>query len=181
MDLMAGLESCAEQGWKRVSWAGWCLAGLWAGYIGFFAFSGDRWVPIVDGANLLFHEAGHPLVGLFSERAMVYGGTWGQLAFPVVAMVMFWRQRQTLSLGMASLWLAENGLNIGRYMADARVQELPLVGGGEHDWTEILSRWQVLPYDTVLASLLRGGCVLWMVMTLLVLWWARHLPETERG
>ncbi|MGH7208015.1 MAG: hypothetical protein ACREIL_01385, partial [Nitrospiraceae bacterium] len=36
-------------------------------------------------------------------------------------------------------------------MADARAQVLPLVGGGEHDWTEIFSRWGVLNSDTAIA------------------------------
>jgi len=37
-------------------------------------------------------------------------------------------------------------------MADARVQILPLVGNGEHDWTEIFSRWHVLHRDTGIAG-----------------------------
>lgn len=37
-------------------------------------------------------------------------------------------------------------------MADARAQVLPLVGSGEHDWTEIFSRWGVLGRDTGIAG-----------------------------
>ena len=40
------------------------------------------WVPILDSANLAFHEAGHPIFGLFSSRLMVYGGTLMQLLLP---------------------------------------------------------------------------------------------------
>ena len=50
-------------------------------------------VFLVDHANLLFHEAGHPAVGLFSSRLETYGGTLGQLTFPVVLAVSFWRKR----------------------------------------------------------------------------------------
>mgnify|MGYP003513706261 CR=1 FL=1 len=46
-------------------------------------------VFIVDHANLLFHEAGHPIVGLFSQRLEPYGGTLGQLVFPLVLMMSF--------------------------------------------------------------------------------------------
>jgi p-aminobenzoyl-glutamate transporter AbgT len=46
-------------------------------------------VFILDHANLLFHEAGHPVAGVFSQRMEVYGGTLGQLTFPLV-----FRQRQ---------------------------------------------------------------------------------------
>ena len=37
-------------------------------------------------------------------------------------------------------------------MADARAQVLPLVGSGDHDWTEIFSRWGVLQRDTTIAG-----------------------------
>lgn len=109
-------------------------------------------VFVVDHANLLFHEAGHPLIGFFSERLGPYGGTLGQLAFPCVLLVEFWRKGQPLSLAGALLWFFENWLNISRYMADARALELPLVGGGDHDWNTIFTRWDVLQHDVEIAT-----------------------------
>ena len=47
-------------------------------------------VFLLDHANLLFHEAGHPVVGLFSSRLETYGGTIGKLVFPCVLAVSFW-------------------------------------------------------------------------------------------
>src|SRR5271169_3210840 len=82
----------------------------------------------LDHANLLFHEAGHPIVGLFSQRLETYGGTMGQLTFPVVLAVSFWRKGEAISFAVSVIWFFENWLNIGRYMADARAQVLPLVG-----------------------------------------------------
>ncbi|HUI59772.1 MAG TPA: hypothetical protein VLX90_06095 [Steroidobacteraceae bacterium] len=117
--------------------------------------SGQRWVWILDSANLAFHEAGHPLFGLFSDRLMVYGGTLGQLVFPVVATAAFWAGREAASFALALIWLSENLWNISRYMADARARQLPLVGGGEHDWTEIFSRWGALQQDTSIAGFVR--------------------------
>lgn len=116
------------------------------------AVSDDGWVPILDSANLMFHEAGHPIFGILGETLGLYGGTLGQLVFPITAIVTFWRQQQILGLALAWVWLFENFLNIARYMADARAQELPLVGGGDHDWTNILSRWGALSSDTSLAG-----------------------------
>src|SRR5947209_9685759 len=97
--------------------------------------SADGWVAILDHANLVFHDDGHTIVGLISQRLMVYGGTIGQLAFPVLTSLHFWRRRETFACALCLTWLFENFLNIARYMADARAQLLPLVGGGEHDWT----------------------------------------------
>jgi hypothetical protein len=112
-------------------------------------------VLLLDHANLLFHEAGHPIVGLFSARLEPYGGTLGQLAFPAVLAVVFWRQRQALGVAASGIWFFENWLNIARYLADARRMALPLVGGGDHDWNTILSRWGLLAYDGRIAAWLR--------------------------
>ncbi|MCX7193126.1 MAG: hypothetical protein NTY60_05820 [Proteobacteria bacterium] len=117
--------------------------------------TGAHWVFLLDNANLAFHEAGHPLFGLLSERLTVYGGTLGQLMFPLAAAISFYRRRETLSFAFAVLWLGENLFNIAIYMADARTQILPLVGNGEHDWAEIFSRWGVLQLDTRIAGLVQ--------------------------
>ena len=80
-------------------------------------------------------------------------------------------------------WLFQNFWNIARYMADARAQVLPLVGNGEHDWTEIFSRWGVLRRDTGIAGfvtspgLARGADCLGLACTALV---ARSRTRTAR-
>lgn len=135
------------------------LAGFAVAFGIFLLFvfnSTPGFVFLLDHANLLFHEAGHPAVGLFSRRLEVYGGTIGQLVFPTVLAVSFWRQKETLSFAGSVIWFFENWLNIARYMADARTQVLPLVGGGEHDWTNIFSRWHVLAHDTQIAAVVRA-------------------------
>ncbi len=119
--------------------------------IAYFSNTGSRWIPILDSANLMFHEAGHPIFGLLSSQLMVYGGTLGQLTFPVVTFVRFSRQKKTISAYLCFLWFVQNLWNIAVYMADARAQVLPLIGSGEHDWTEILTRWNSLNQDTVLS------------------------------
>ncbi len=114
--------------------------------------TGEGWVPLLDGVNLAFHEAGHPLVGLLSERLEPYGGTLFQLAVPLAVLLSFWLRRDALGASVAAGWLAQNLHNVARYMADARAQQLPLVGGGEHDWFHIFIRWNVLGWDTRIAA-----------------------------
>jgi hypothetical protein len=130
-----------------------------------FCLTGDRWFPVLDAANLMFHEAGHPLIGIFSSQLMVYGGTLGQLAFPSALAIKFYFEKNLIGFAVSLLWLFENLLNISRYMGDARSQLLPLVGGGEHDWTEILGRWHVLEKDAILAKSLAGVAVLGILST----------------
>ena len=122
----------------------------------------------LDHANLLFHEAGHPIIGLFSSRLETYGGTMGQLTFPLLLAISFWRKREALSCAASLIWFFENFLNIARYMADARELALPLVGGGDHDWNTIFTRWNVLQYDLDIAHIV--SFFGWLGMTLAVLW-----------
>jgi hypothetical protein len=142
-----------RRAWEPVSAAN--LIGFMAGF-GIFLLavfhSEPGFIVLLDHANLLFHEAGHPIIGLFSTRLEPYGGTIGQLVFPVVLMASFWRGGQAPGMAAASIWFFENWLNIGRYLADARAMELPLVGGGDHDWNTILSRWGLLRHDLQIAA-----------------------------
>lgn len=127
------------------------------------------WVPLLDDANLAFHEAGHPLFGFLSERLTVYGGTLMQLLLPSAAGWQMQRDGKLYGFSVCIIWVAENLLNIARYIADARAHELPLVSGLDpddaHDWTEILSRWGVLEWDVALANAVR-------VLAVLVMAWA---------
>jgi len=152
-------------GWKsgvhKKCWDGITLPkliGFLIGAAGLFTlilWSEWGFVLLLDHANLLFHEAGHPIVGLFSERLEPYGGTIGQLTFPCILMIYFWRKGQALSFAGSSLWFFENWLNIARYVADARTMALPLVGGGIHDWNTILGRWGWLEHDEQIAAILQ--------------------------
>lgn len=136
--------------------------GFWAvaGFTFFLCLSGNHWFYILDDANLMFHEAGHPLIGFFSSHLSVYGGTFSQLLFPVICILKFFKTRSTTSYAFSFLWFFENLFNIARYMGDARAQQLPLVGGGNHDWTEILTRWHLLDRDTWLAANLKNFSII---------------------
>jgi hypothetical protein len=147
------------------------LAGFAVGAAVFFlllARSEPGFVFLIDPANLLFHEAGHVFVGFFSRPLETYGGTLGQLVFPITLAVSFWRKGQPLSFAAALLWFFENGLNIARYMADARALVLPLVGGGDHDWNTILHRWGWLAHDTEIAGAVKA--ISWAGMGATCLW-----------
>lgn len=149
---------------------------LFAAICAYFAHTGDGWVPLLDGANLAFHEAGHPLAGLLlGGVAAVYGGTFAQLVFPALIAARGWLQREIAACALGVVWLCENLWNIARYMADARTQVLPLVGGGDHDWTEILTRWGVLHLDGSLAGLVR--LTGWLGMLAVLGWVAWRLAS----
>ena len=109
-------------------------------------------VPLLDHVNLAFHEAGHLFFRVLGDTASLYGGTLMQFVFPTVTALHFAQRGQTLSAAACIVWFCENLRYMALYMADARAQQLPLVGGGEHDWYNILSRWDALESDTRLAG-----------------------------
>lgn len=116
----------------------------------------DGWVPLLDSLNLVFHEAGHPVFGLVGgETLTALGGTLMQFLVPLAVMATAWQKREPAGLALAWIWAAQNLLPTARYLADARAQLLPLVGGGEHDWTYLLGEWGLLQRDTEIASGLR--------------------------
>lgn len=58
-----------------------------AAIVALFAVYGGsykRFIPILDHANLAFHEAGHVFFGFLGSTLGLYGGTLGQLVFPVL-------------------------------------------------------------------------------------------------
>jgi hypothetical protein len=65
-------------------------------------------------------------------------------------------------------------------MADARCQLLPLVGGGEHDWTEIFNRWSVLQYDIQIGAAVKWAG--WLGMVAAIAWFIwRFLADRPRA
>lgn len=149
--MINNLDETRKQPWKAV--ANWQIIVTSFGFawLLYWLKTDDDGFIFIDYVNLAFHEAGHPIFGIFGQTLGLYGGTFGQLVFPAAAMGAFWLQREPVGCAVASVWCCENFLNIARYMADARAQLLPLVGAGEHDWTEIFSRWGVLSSDTTIA------------------------------
>ena len=117
----------------------------------------------IDGANLLFHEAGHLFLGFFGETIHFLGGTIGQLFFPVACAVHFLKDEKIFEACLMGIWLAESLMNTARYLGDAVAQLLPLVGGHIHDWTWLLSRWGLLEHCD---SIARGLHVVAVVIAL---------------
>lgn len=111
--------------------------------------------------NLPFHEAGHLFFSPFGDFVRALGGTLGQLLIPAICLATFLlRSRDPFGASVALWWLAENFMDIGPYIADARSGELLLLGGvtgrdvpGYHDWENVLGDLNLLRYDRVLGAL----------------------------
>lgn len=181
MQLLDGIASINRQPWRPVSTLGLLILAVFAACIAYCTWLGDGWVPLVDDANFAVHEAGHPLVGIFSARLAVYGGTLAQLLVPAVCMLEFWRRRETLSYALCGVWFGQSLLSVARYMADARAMRLPLAGFAEHslhDWNLILSRWGLLREDVLMANGLR--VIAWLGIAAIMGFLAYRWWQTRR-
>lgn len=100
---------------------------------------------------------------------MIAGGSITQLAAPVIAGWLLYRQPDYFGVAVAGTWLASSMVNLSIYVADARALELPLVSIGdepEHDWNFLLDHFNVLQYDLRFAAWLRLAAGLVFVASL---------------
>ena len=108
-----------------------------------------RWL---DSLDLAIHEAGHIIFSPAGELPGLLGGTLAQLIIPAAFMVALWRRGDRHGASVPLWWLGQNCWNIAVYIKDARAQELPLVGGGEHDWSLLLGRAGLLHRDLAIGN-----------------------------
>jgi hypothetical protein len=168
-----------EDGLKPVSREAMIAWGVFYGLFFVYAAMSATGFLIIDYANLMFHEAGHPAFGWAGYYTQILGGTIGELVVPLLCTLVFVRRGETTAVAFCSVWTFENLLYIAGYMGDARRSALPLVGGDESDWTILFTHWGVLQQDTAIAAVVRG--IGWMGMLGAVSWLVWMHVKTSRA
>ncbi len=110
----------------------------------------------LDRVDLVFHEAGHVIFGLFGEFIGILGGSLTQILIPAGIVVYFAVHRQKYSAAVTLFWVAQSLFNVSIYVRDARTRRLPLLGGEEtlHDWNYLLGRLHLLTWDQGVGNLI---------------------------
>lgn len=136
-----------------------------------------RWL---DDLDLAIHEAGHLLFAFGGTFLTALGGTLLQLLGPLVFALYFHRRGDRHAVTVLLWWLGQNCWNISVYVRDARSQALPLLGGGEHDWSYLLGELGLLARDQALADLVRLiGVVLYGLSVVLGWMTLRDAPAVK--
>lgn len=135
------------------------LVGFLAWY-GFVSFRSPEAYRLLDSVDLAIHETGHLVFAPFGEWMGVFGGTLFQLLVPAAFVAHFAWRRELFAASACLWWVAQSLWNTSVYIADARAQVLPLVGGGEHDWEYLLGAAGLLARDQEVARLVHGVGVL---------------------
>ena len=135
----------------------------------------EQW-HFLDNVNLPVHETGHLVFAWGGEVLTALGGTLFQLIVPALFAFSFHRRGDPAGTGAGIWWVGQNCLYIARYFADAPVQDLPLVGGGEHDWAFLLAEWNLLHRADAIAKAVRLAGVVGMAVGSVVAWQGRRPP-----
>ncbi|MCH7823523.1 MAG: hypothetical protein IH849_01865 [Acidobacteria bacterium] len=162
--------------WVVLAYYGWF-------YIGLTVSRSQTRVSIFDYilsmANLVFHEAGHIILIPLGEFMSILGGSLFQVLMPLVFLAAFLKKPDPFAAAVMMWWTGQNLIDLAPYIADARAQRLILLGGvtgrdqpGYHDWNNLLTRLDWLPYDQTLAGLAAGLGSLLIVTALL---WSGYL------
>ncbi len=163
-----------ERRWRQALTACLAIYGAWC------VAKPDQF-HFLDGLDLPIHETGHLVFAWGGEVITALGGTMFQLIVPLLFVVYFWRRGDRHAATIPLWWAGQNCWNIARYVADARAMELPLVGGGEHDWTFLLGVWGVLSSDTLIARNVRSVGTLIIAASVVIGWWALASIKAEPG
>ena len=127
-----------------------------AAYFLWAAAHPDSW-RLIDGVNLVMHEAGHVVFRPFGEFLTIAGGSLFQVIVPLVFAGYFYLNRKPFSCALVLFWAGESLLNVSVYAADSVAMQLPLLGGDNsiHDWNYMLDHLGLLGRTAGIAFVLR--------------------------
>ncbi len=120
------------------------------------------------------HEASHLVVFFLPSILVAAAGSTGEILFTLLIVLAALKARSYFAAIFGSIWFMLAMNSAGRYMADARAQQLPLIGPGEtvkHDWNYVFSQLGWLESDVLIGSIVRGvGDLVAFVALALGLW-----------
>jgi hypothetical protein len=116
----------------------------------------EHW-DLLDDVNLAIHEAGHVFFQPLGDPLVILGGSLFQVLVPIAFVAYFLVRREWFAASVVTAWVAASLGNVALYIADARAQELPLLGGENtiHDWWYLLTEWDLLAQDRAIAGWIR--------------------------
>src|SRR5687767_730263 len=120
------------------------------------AYDPSQW-HLIDGVNLVIHEAGHLIFSPLGEFMMIAGGSLFQVIMPALFVGYFIYNEKYYSAALVLFWVGESILNVSVYAGDSLALQLPLIGGEDsvHDWNYLLTSLNLLPATAKIAGAIR--------------------------
>lgn len=167
-----GVESASSWRWLwryLIGAAALTLLGL--RYYG----EGDPLAPLAM-VELAFHEAGHVLTSWAPAPVTAIAGSVAQVLVPLLVGVhLLRRARDPLGAALALGWAGLSCHGVAVYVADAPYEDLPLVGGGTHDWAYLLGP-EVWDRMDRAAALAEGVRITGIALVVLGVLWCLAVP-----
>jgi hypothetical protein len=139
----------------KASWPKLTVLALFAAYFIRAALLPEEW-RLIDGANLIFHEAGHWLLSWGPHWLEIAGGSLFQVLLPLAIAIVAWRQGRPLTAAIVLLWTGQSFINVSVYAGDALHQRLPLIADNAiHDWNHLLWYFGALRHTAAIAAIIR--------------------------
>ena len=139
----------------------------------------------IHGIDLVIHEAGHAFSLILPRFFSILGGSALQVILPAVCALTFLQQRHIASFAVALFWTGESVTDVAIYVADAKKQAVPLLGGDGtvHDWNYLLGQLHLLGWAPALGRLTFGVGILLITAALAILANETHRawPRTVRS
>jgi hypothetical protein len=152
------------------------VAAIASLYFFWCAYDPYQW-HLIDGVNLVIHEAGHLIFRPFGEFMMIAGGSLFQVIMPALFVGYFSYQRKFYSAALVLFWVGESILNVSIYAGDSVTLKLPLLGGQDsvHDWNYLLGSLNLLKSTTQIAGGIRLlGTIVIALAAVGSIWFARR-------
>jgi hypothetical protein len=129
----------------------------------------EQW-RLIDGVNLIIHEAGHFVFRPLGEFMTIAGGSLFQVIVPATFAGYFYFNRKYYSAALVLFWVGASLLNVSVYAADSISMELPLLGGDNsiHDWNYLLTEMNLLRQTAKISFAIRASGTL--VIILAAIW-----------
>ena len=153
-------------------------------YAGFKQLKDPYYSSWFGGLTFGIHELGHVIFRPFGEFTSIAGGSFSQVAFPMIGAVMLLYSRDYFGVAVLGCWESFSLYNLATYIGDAQVQVLPLlsIGGGDafHDWEYLLVKFGMLEQATKIAGMVRFIGFLVLVASLWLGIWCCYLMAKSK-
>ena len=114
--------------------------------------------PILAGLYLIqfgVHEISHLLFAFLPDVLTAASGSLSEIVFTSLIVLAALRAKSNWAVIFGLLWLMLAMISAGNYMADARLQAMPLMGPSpdpQHDWHFVFSELGWLNADTAIGT-----------------------------
>ena len=136
------------------------------------------------------HEMAHAVTGWLPAVLTAAMGSVAELALPLTVIFISYHRRAYVTTFISTAWIHLSTMSVGRYIADAQTQRMPLVsidstlnedGLALHDWNFVLGKLGLLEYGTFIGTSFKLVGIALAVSTLITYAYCIYLMTKKRN